>query len=210
MNSWISRPLSACAPPLMMFISGVGQRRALRAAEVAPERQADGVGRGARDRHRDAEDGVGADLRLVRRAVGLEEDAIDLRLVERVETDDARAERLHDVVDGLHARPCRRSASCRRRGARSPRARRSTRRSGRRRGRGRSAVWTSTSTVGLPRESRISRAMTAVISLMGRSNYHESVTSRHESASMSCQNSRTSSSVRTRRAGGRLARSDLP
>ena len=24
MNSWMSRPLSACAPPLMMFISGTG------------------------------------------------------------------------------------------------------------------------------------------------------------------------------------------
>ncbi len=29
MNSWISRPLSACAPPLMTFISGVGRTRAL-------------------------------------------------------------------------------------------------------------------------------------------------------------------------------------
>jgi hypothetical protein len=28
MNSWISRPLSAWAPPLMMFISGVGSTRA--------------------------------------------------------------------------------------------------------------------------------------------------------------------------------------
>ena len=28
MNSWISRPLSACTPPLRMFISGVGRTRA--------------------------------------------------------------------------------------------------------------------------------------------------------------------------------------
>ena len=71
MNSWISRPLSACAPPLRMFISGVGSDARVRAAEVAPERQLDRVGRGARDRHRDAEDRVRAELRLVRRAVSL-------------------------------------------------------------------------------------------------------------------------------------------
>src|SRR5207247_11368016 len=76
-------------------------RSRVRAAEVAPEREADRVGGGARDGHRDAEDRVGAELRLVRRAVCLEEDFVDLRLVERVETEDRRAERLIDVGDGL-------------------------------------------------------------------------------------------------------------
>ena len=63
----------------------------LHAAEVAPERQPHRVGRRARDRHRDAEDGVRAELALVRRAVGVEQHLVDLGLVERVEADDRRA-----------------------------------------------------------------------------------------------------------------------
>src|SRR5262249_45385500 len=58
--------------------------------------------RGARDRHRDTEDRVGAELRLVRGPIGVPEDLVDLGLIERVEADDGRAERLGDVVDRLH------------------------------------------------------------------------------------------------------------
>ena len=39
MNSWKSSELSACAPPLMMFISGTGSTRASGPAEVLVERQ---------------------------------------------------------------------------------------------------------------------------------------------------------------------------
>ena len=64
-------------------------------------------------------------------------------------------------------RPCRRSGR-RRRAARRPRARRSTPRSARRPGPApRWPARTSTSTVGLPRESRISRPCTCTISLIG-------------------------------------------
>ena len=68
---------------------------------------------------------------------------------------------LDHAVDGLAARPCRRSAR-RRRAARPPRTRRWRRRSGTAaRANVPSSRSTSTSTVGLPRESRISRAPTA-------------------------------------------------
>ena len=40
MNSWKSIGLSACAPPLMMFIIGTGSSRADGAADIAVERQA--------------------------------------------------------------------------------------------------------------------------------------------------------------------------
>ena len=71
------------------------------------------------------------------------------------------------------ARPCRGSASCRRRAAPAPRARRSTRPTERPPCRRRpTPASTSTSTVGLPRESRISRAENALddgflVKLMG-------------------------------------------
>ena len=71
-------------------------------------------------------------------------------------------ERVEDLavhrVDRAAARPCRRSGPGRRRAARPPRGRRSRRRRARRRGRTTpSSSVTSTSTVGLPRLSRISR-----------------------------------------------------
>src|SRR5437879_2901391 len=37
MNSWMSRPLSACAPPLTTFMSGTGRRRAPEGAGVEPD-----------------------------------------------------------------------------------------------------------------------------------------------------------------------------
>ena len=41
MNSWKSTVLSACLPPLRMFISGTGRTRGVGAAEVAVQRQAE-------------------------------------------------------------------------------------------------------------------------------------------------------------------------
>ena len=137
------------------------QQVGVRAADVAVERQAGRVGGGARDRERDAEDRVGAELRLVGRAVELEHRLVDEPLVVGVEALDRRADRLDHAVDGLARRPCRGSGR-RRRAARPPRTRRWRRRWAPPRGRtSRRRGATSTSTVGLPRESRISRAPTA-------------------------------------------------
>ena len=76
MNSWKSTLLSACAPPLRMFIIGTGSTywpsagaRPLSVREVRVERPACRGGRGARDGHRDAEQRVGAEAALGRRAV---------------------------------------------------------------------------------------------------------------------------------------------
>ena len=75
MNSWKSRPLSACLPPLRMFIIGTGQRRGGASAPNASSarRLNSGIGavRGRRpgDGQRDAEDRVGAEAALVGRAV---------------------------------------------------------------------------------------------------------------------------------------------
>ena len=79
MNSWKSTVLSACAPPLSTFIIGTGRTCARLAAEVAPQRQAL-LGRGGvRGGQRDAEDRVGAEARLVRRAVELDQRAVEAR-----------------------------------------------------------------------------------------------------------------------------------
>ena len=74
------------------------------------------------------------------------------------------AELAVDVGDGLAARPCRGSASCRRRAARRLRACRWMRPRAPRRGPARRLrPKTSASTVGLPRESMISRALMSTI-----------------------------------------------
>ena len=79
MNSWKSTELSACAPPLRTFIIGTGRTCARVAAEVAPQRQPL-LGRGrVRGGQRDAEDRVGAEARLVRRAVELDQRAVERR-----------------------------------------------------------------------------------------------------------------------------------
>ena len=167
MNSWKSTLVSACAPPLRMFIIGTGSVNALVAverADVPVERHVPRrARRRAQRRHRDAEQRVGAEPALGRRAVER-----DHRLVERALVEVAADERLRDLaVDVARppcARPCRRSAPCRRRAARAPRARRSTRPTAPPRGpRAPPSSVTSTSTVGLPRESRISRPCTRVI-----------------------------------------------
>src|SRR5919112_278368 len=79
MNSWTSTPLSACAPPLMMFI----------------------IGTGAGDGERDAEDGVRAELALVVRAVEVEHRLVDQPLLGRLEPDQRRAEVVEHRRDGL-------------------------------------------------------------------------------------------------------------
>ena len=77
MNSWKSTLLSACLPPLRTFIIGTGRYLGVGAAEIAVERQPDRRGRGMGHRQRDAENGVGAELRLVRRAVEIEHELVD-------------------------------------------------------------------------------------------------------------------------------------
>ena len=101
MNSWKSTVLSACAPPLSTFIIGTGSTRARLAAEVAVQRQALLGGGGARGGQRDAEDRVGAEARLVRRAVELDQRAVEARLVERVEADERLGDLAVDVADRL-------------------------------------------------------------------------------------------------------------
>src|SRR6478609_2317915 len=70
MNSWMSMGLSACAPPLMMFICGTGSVQA------------------------DAEDGVGAEPPLVGRAVQVDQHPVERHLVGRVEA----RERVEDLA----------------------------------------------------------------------------------------------------------------
>ena len=85
MNSWKSTLLSACAPPFSTFIIGTGSTRGGVAAEVAPERQTLLRRRRLRGGQRYAEDRVGAQPRLVRRAVELDHRAVERRLVGGVE-----------------------------------------------------------------------------------------------------------------------------
>src|SRR6185503_6092685 len=78
-----------------------GQRARDRSAEIAVERQPHGGRCGASAREGDAEDGVRPELRLVRRAVELEEQLVDLGLVGRVLTDELRCDHVVDVAHGL-------------------------------------------------------------------------------------------------------------
>ena len=147
---------------------GHRQRERVDAADVLVERQLERRGGGVGGGQRDAEDGVGAELGLVRRAVELDEHAVDEALVGGVEAHDLLGDHVVDVVDGACARPCR-GTRRRRRAARRPRTRRWTRRRARRRGRRRpDSSSTSTSTVGLPRESRICRAVTSMMVVIAR------------------------------------------
>ncbi len=88
MNSWKSILLSACLPPLMMLAIGTGRTRAFGAADVAVEGQAAAGGGGLGGGEADAEDGVGAELPLVRGAVGLDHRAVQADLVGGVAADD--------------------------------------------------------------------------------------------------------------------------
>ena len=91
MNSWKSTVLSACAPPLRMFIIGTGRTRAdrRRGSDRAAIRLGCG---GARDGERDAEDRVRPEAALVRRAVELDQRTVDRRLLARVAADDLRGD----------------------------------------------------------------------------------------------------------------------
>ncbi len=92
---------------------------------------------------------------------------VEARLIRGVEALERAGDRAVDVRDRLGHALADDSASCRHRAARPLRASRSRHRSAQRRGRMRrpSSV-TSASSVGLPRESRISRAWTLVILVM--------------------------------------------
>ena len=136
------------------------------AAEVAPQRQPL-LGRGGvRGRQRDAEDRVGAQPRLVGRAVEVDQRAIEALLVGRVAAGDRLGDLAVDVADRLASRPCRRTRR-RRRAARWPRTRRSRRPLGTAaRPAAPERSTSSTSTVGLPRLSRTCRAWTLSIWLI--------------------------------------------
>jgi hypothetical protein len=69
------------------------------APEVAPERQPDRIGSSARNGHRDAQDRVGAELRLRRGTVVVQHGLVDACLVERLRPDHLRRDLVHDVFD---------------------------------------------------------------------------------------------------------------
>ena len=108
MNSWKSIGLSACTPPLTMFIIGTGSSARRGAADIAVERQAARLRRRLGDRQRDAEDGVGAEAALVGRAVERDQRLVDLDLLLGVHAADRVEDLAVDGVDRLAARPCRR------------------------------------------------------------------------------------------------------
>ena len=91
MNSWASTLFDACAPPLRMFIIGTGITRAIGPAEVAVERKPAVLGRRAGHGQRHREDGVGAELGLVGRAVGIHHLGVDRDLVRRIDALEPRA-----------------------------------------------------------------------------------------------------------------------
>ena len=101
MNSWKSTLLSACLPPFRMFIIGTGRRRAPGAAQVGIERKVAPSRRNPRHSHRDTEDGIGAELPLVGRAVQRNHQAVDLGLATGSMPDELRRNHLVDVGDCL-------------------------------------------------------------------------------------------------------------
>ena len=81
--------------------AGDRQHRGLVAAEVAVERHAGRTGRCARRRHRDAEDRIGAEPRLVGRAVELDEALVERLLVGGVAPGERPVDLAVDVGNGL-------------------------------------------------------------------------------------------------------------
>ena len=77
------------------------QHPRLRPADIAIERQRRSLGRGLRDGERDAEDGVGAETRLVRRAVEIDHRLVDGDLVLRLHAADMIEDLAVDRRDGL-------------------------------------------------------------------------------------------------------------
>ena len=114
---------------------------------------------GARAGHRNGQRGIRAQIRFVQRAVKIDQLPIDRRLIERVVTLQLAGNQIVDVTDGLEHTFAASNASDRRRAAQPLRARRLTRpKEPRARPTSPVVRRTSASTVGLPRESRISRA----------------------------------------------------
>ena len=99
----MSRLLSACAAPLMMFIIGTGitgwRLPPIRCARCRYSGSLGIVGGRVRVGQRDPEDRIGAELALVVGAIQLDHLRIQLRLVARVEADQGHLEHGVDVLD---------------------------------------------------------------------------------------------------------------
>ena len=80
---------------------GDGQHLGVGAAQIFEERQADERGGGLGVGQRDGEDGVGAELGLVRRAVEVEHDTVDSQLVQRIHAFERGKNLVGDVFDRL-------------------------------------------------------------------------------------------------------------
>ena len=135
----------------------------MRAADVAEQRQLAGLGRRARHREGHTEDRVRAEPALVRRAVEVDQGLVEQPLLGRFLPDDLGTDLLDHGRDRAARRPCRRTAHPRRasRPLQRPRSMRHSapppgRSSGRR-------AAPRPRRVGLPRESRISRAARPVM-----------------------------------------------
>src|SRR3954471_14869564 len=72
----------------------------MRAADVAEQREVAGVGRRAGNCERDAEDRVGAEPALLRRAVEVDEHLVDQSLLRRLVTDQLGRDLVLDGRDG--------------------------------------------------------------------------------------------------------------
>src|SRR5690606_18146212 len=78
-----------------------GQDVRVRPTDVAEEGQAGALGGGAGHGQRDTEDGVGAELALVGRAVQVDEGLVEDALLARLEPEDLRGDVVDDGVDGV-------------------------------------------------------------------------------------------------------------
>ena len=78
-----------------------GQDAGLGAADIAVERQAGRIGRSLGDGERHAEDGVGAESRLVRGAVELDHGLVDGDLLFGIHAADGVEDLVVDRIDGL-------------------------------------------------------------------------------------------------------------
>ena len=78
-----------------------GQRLGVGTTDIAVERHAEVVGSGAGYGQRNAEDGVGAELRLGLRAVEGDHGLVDADLIGNVHADDGRGDHLIDVLHGV-------------------------------------------------------------------------------------------------------------
>ena len=127
------------------------------AADVAVQRQLELVGRGLGHGERHAEDGVGAEAGLVVGAVEVDQRPVDAALVERVEADDGVGDLAVDVGDGVEHALAAEAVAAVAQLDRLERPGRGAGRDDRPAHARRESSTTSTSTVGLPRESRTSR-----------------------------------------------------